>query len=127
MITSMYLFGAKASYFMYLPYYQAIRVKRELGKKLEAELMKKSYSFKVETHLFFVRKAVKHNEMLIEVMEAEGRKDTTHRDIYKRLFSNEFGYRIEAGYTEDKATRLANIYAVKNTLEEYREYKKESA
>lgn len=70
-ITSMYLYGVPASHFMYLPYHEAIKIKLTKGRELEKILYFEPYGFKRNTHLWHVGKAIKHNEMLIEVMEAE--------------------------------------------------------
>lgn len=40
-------------------------------------------------------------------------------DIYKTIYAKEFKRYLKLLYTDDKASRLANIYAVKNTWKYY--------
>lgn len=40
-------------------------------------------------------------------------------DIYKTIYAKEFKRYLKLLYTDDKASRLANIYAVKNTWKNY--------
>ena len=40
-------------------------------------------------------------------------------DIYKTIYAKEFKRYLKLLYTDDKASRLANIYAIKNTCKYY--------
>lgn len=67
MHSSEYLYGIKPIEFVHLPYMMALKKKLDSGKKLhDALYFVKKRSYEQEVRLFYVRKAIKHTQKLID-------------------------------------------------------------
>lgn len=49
----------------------------------------------------------------------------THRDVYEGIYRTKLEEHTTRGYTADRSSRMANIYAVKHTLGVYHKLQKE--